>query len=93
MGIAIANHKNGCDFGALSISDPPTLAFRDFLAFFLFPIFLVCFCVFPSFFMDFRGSAKRNTLVSFGVSLAFSKKQELEGQGKHFEFSAPNRGL
>ena len=39
---------------------------------------------FPFFSKDFRGSAKRQTLAFFGVSLAvfFPKKQGLEGQGR-----------
>ena len=36
---------------------------------------------FSFFSKDFRGSAKRRTLAFFEVSLAFPKKQGLEGQG------------
>ena len=59
--------------------DPPILAFFDFIFFSDFPCF---FDRFPFLSMDFRGSAKRITLVFWGVSLAFfQKKQGLEGQG------------
>ena len=62
--------------------DPRILAFFDFLAFFRFPISLAFLCVFPFFSKDFRGSAKRKTLVFFsGFPLHFPKKQGLEGQG------------
>ena len=56
--------------------DPPSLAFVDFLAFFGFPISLAFLCVFPFFSKDFRGSATRETLVFFGVSLAFFQKSK-----------------
>ena len=57
------------------------LVFFVILAFFVFrfPLFL-CFSFFSK---DFRGSAKRKTLVVFfsGFPCFFSKKQGLEGQG------------
>ena len=41
------------------------------------------FCVFPFFSRDFRSSAEREILASFGASLLFvPKKQGLEGQGR-----------
>ena len=55
--------------------------FFRFPCFFCFSIFLVFLCVFPLFSKDFRGSAKRKTLALLGQTLAFSKKQGLEGQG------------
>ena len=61
--------------------DPPTLAFFDFLAFFRFS--LLFWCVFPSLSKDFRGSAKRKTLVFFGISLAFFQKARVGGVRKN----------
>ena len=62
--------------------DPPILVFF-IVCFFFFPCpFSLAFsCVVPFFSKDFRGSAKRKTLVLFRGFLAFSKKQGLEGQG------------
>ena len=58
--------------------DPPPCLFCS-------PFSLAFLCVFPSFSKDFRGSAKRKTLVFFEVSLVFSKKKQgLEGQGTVF---------
>ena len=57
--------------------DPPILAFFNFLSFFVFrfPLFLfVCGAFFLSYPRILRGSAKRQPLAFFGVSLAFSKK-------------------
>ena len=63
--------------------DPPILVFFDFLAFFDFP-FSLLFLRFCFLSKDFRGSAKRETLVFFGEKPLLSpKKQGLEGQGGH----------
>ena len=71
------------EFGivATKIPDPPILAFFDFLAFFVFRFPLLFLGVFLGFSKDFRGSAKRKTLVFFGVSLAFSKRARVGGAG------------
>ena len=50
---------------------PSNPFFSRFPCFCCFPISLAFLCVFPFFSKDFRGSAKRKTLVFFGVSLAF----------------------
>ena len=70
----------------------PTLTLErlESLFFFWFPCFFFRFSllfgsVFPFFSKEFRGSAKRETLAFFGVSLAFyskRRKQGLEGQGQ-----------
>ena len=71
-----------------SFSDPLTLAFFDFLAFFVFRFSSLFFVRFPSFSEDFRGSAKRQTPCDFGENpLLFPKKQGLEGQGKEDKLS------
>ena len=63
--------------------DPPTLAFFDFLAFFVFRFSLLFWCVFPFFSKDFSVFTKRKTRAFFEVFLAvFSQKNpRLEGQG------------
>ena len=56
---------------------PFCLALFDFLVFLVFRFPLLFGCVFPSLSKDFRGSAKRKTLVFFGVSpFFFSKKNK-----------------
>ena len=60
---------------------PSNPCFFRFPCFFCFPISLAFLGVFPLLSKVFRGSAKRKTLVFFGVSLAFPKTQGLEGQG------------
>ena len=48
---------------------------------FLFSDFPCFFVGFSFLFQDYRGSATRETLAFFGVSLFFPKKQGLEAQG------------
>ena len=61
-------------------SDPPILAFCDFLALFVFRFFWLFWGVFPLFSKDFRGSAKRKTLALFrGFPCFFSSKKARVG--------------
>ena len=89
MGIAIADRKNRCDFGALrrgthselwGWQDYPVLPFRvffEFLAFFPCEEFLVFLSVLPFFSRDFRGSVEiKNPCFLGGFPGHFPRNKE-----------------
>ena len=61
--------------------DPPILAFFDFLAFFVFRFSLLFLAFFLPFPRILRVPRREKPLLFWGETLAFSKKQGLEGQG------------